>query len=109
MADPLHQLLDQQTPWAWGKKEAGVFRAVKQLLTSNAVLAQYSESLPLLLACDTSPYGVGAVLSHQLSNGTEIPIAFFSRILAPTKRNCGQIEKETLAIVAGVKRFHNHL
>lgn len=108
VAEPLHHLLDRRAPWVWTAEAAAVFKAVKQLLLSNAVLTQYSEKHPLLLACDASPYGVSAVLSHRLPNGTEAPIAFFSQTLAAAECNYSQIDKEALALVAGVKRFHNY-
>lgn len=57
VVEPLHQLLDRGAPWVWTAKVAAAFAAVKHLLTSNSVLAQYCESLPLVLACDVSPYG----------------------------------------------------
>lgn len=85
IAEPLHRLLDSKAPWSWGIKEAKAFRAVKALLTSDSVLIQCDEKLPIVLACDASPYGVGAVLSHCLPKGTEAPIAFFSRTLSPTE------------------------
>lgn len=85
------------------------FTAVKQLLVSNSILTQYCETLPLVLACDASPYGVGAVLSHRFPNGSEAPVAFFSRTLAPAKRNYSQLDKEALALIAGVKRFHDYI
>ncbi|XP_060539010.1 uncharacterized protein K02A2.6-like [Pantherophis guttatus] len=109
VAEPLHRLLDKKSPWRWGPREASSFEAVKSLLSSDAVLVQYSESLPLVLAADASPFGIGAVLSHALPNGTEAPIAFYSRTLSSTERNYGQIDKEALAAVAAVKRFHDYL
>ncbi|XP_013925140.1 PREDICTED: uncharacterized protein LOC106551546 [Thamnophis sirtalis] len=95
--------------WAWGRQEASAFVAVKHLLISNDVLVQYSEHLLLVLACDASPYGVGTVLCHQLPSGAEVPVAFFSHTLSASERNYAQIDKEALAIVARVRRFHHYL
>lgn len=65
--------------------------------------------LHLTLACDASPFGIGAVLSHQLPNCTEVPLAYFSCTLSAPDRNYSQIVKKALAAVAGIKRFHDYL
>ena len=75
--------------------------SVKELLTSDRVLVHYDPSRELVLACDASPYGVGAVLSHKYPDEKDRPIAFASRSLAAAERNYSQLEKEGLAIVFG--------
>ncbi|XP_039618275.1 uncharacterized protein K02A2.6-like [Polypterus senegalus] len=106
---PLNSLLRSETAWSWTKDCERAFKEAKSLVTSDNVLTHYDPNLPLQLACDASPYGIGAVLSHKFTDGTERPIAFASRSLTPAERNYAQIDREALSLVWGVKKFNQYL
>ena len=106
---PLYELLQKTTKWTWGQKQREAFAAVKDLLRSPHVLVHYNDKLPLILACDASPYGVGAVLSHRMPTGEEKPIAFASRTLTAVERKYSQLDKEALALIFGVRKYHQYL
>ena len=61
-----------------------------------------------MVACDASGYDIGAVLAHQESNGEEQPIGFVSRTLTAAEKNYSQIEKEALACIFAITKFHTY-
>ncbi|CAC5421832.1 unnamed protein product [Mytilus coruscus] len=57
------------------------------MLQPSKVLVHYDPSRELILACDASTYGIGAVLSHRMDDGTDRSIGYVSRTLAPAEKN----------------------
>ena len=106
---PLYRLLRNNVKWQWTSSEANAFQVSKELLTSNSLLVHYDPSKQLMLMCDASPHGVGAVLSQIDEQGVEKPVAYASRTLIPAEHNYSQLEKEALALIFGTKCFHNYL
>ena len=106
---PLHQLLRKDAKWIWSHTQDKAFQQAKSLLQSSSLLLYYDEKKPLILCCDTSPYGLGAVLSHQMENNTEKPFAFTSRTLTTTEKKYSQLEKEALTIIFAVRKFHDYM
>lgn len=64
IAEKLHRLLDDNATWKWEEEHQRAFEGLKKLLTSQSLLVHFNESAPLILSCDASPVGVGAVLAH---------------------------------------------
>ncbi|XP_057674326.1 uncharacterized protein K02A2.6-like [Corythoichthys intestinalis] len=106
---PLHKLLKKDAKWFWAQEQQKAFDKSKDLLQSCEVLVHYDGGKPLVLACDASPYGVGAVLSHKMEDGSERPIGFVSRTLTPAEQNYSQLDKEGLGVIFGIKKFRKYL
>ena len=85
------------------------FCKAKELLSSAPLLTHYDPERPLVLLCDASPYGAGAVLSHSMEDQSERPITYASCTLSPIKQKYAQLDKEAHSIVFGVKHFHQYL
>ena len=107
--EPLHRLLRREARWEWKSEQEEAFMTTKGKLCGDPVLTHFCPTKPIQLACDASPFGVGAVLSQTLSDGSERPVAYASRTLTQAERNYSQFEREALAIVFGVRKFHNYL
>ena len=64
-------------------------------------------SKPFILHVDASDLGLGAVLLQE-DNGKKSPVAYASRKLKQNERAYEVIEKECLALVWAVQKFHRY-
>ena len=106
---PLYSLLQKMTSWSWGSQQQEAFSIAKDALQEDTLLVHFDPSKPLIVACDVSQYGLGAVLSHKMDNGEDRPVAFASQTLNPTEKKYSQFENEGLAIIFAVKKFHHYI
>lgn len=105
---PLYQLLHKGCVWRWQQDQDGTFQHVKGLLHSSRLLVHFDPDKEVILSCDASPYGLGAVLSHRIEDGSEQPISHVSHTLTVAQKGYSQLEKEGMAVVFAVKRFHHY-
>lgn len=108
IAAPLSALRQTSATFQWSKQCEHSFQTLKQRVIEATSLAHYDPEQPLILATDASPVGLGAVLS-QRKGDIERPIAYASKTLDSTQKKYSQIDKEALAIIYGVDKFHQFL
>eukprot|EP00731_Ephydatia_muelleri_P030080 Em0021g603a len=106
VTEPLHHLTKEEVPWNWGIEEPAAFQ---KLFFDDTILVHFDPSLPIGISCDASEVGLGAILFHRYSDGSERPIANASKTLTSTQRGYSQIQKEALAIIFALNMFHQFL
>ena len=103
--EPLHELIKKDTIFQWTDHHTECFKNLKELLTSNDKLLKYYDvAKPVFVQVDSSKSGLGAALYQE-----HCPVAFASKALSETQQWYAQIEKECLAILFGIKRFHQYV
>ena len=103
VAAPLRELLKTGIEWHWMEHQQSAFERLKALMCEAPVLEYFDLKKPVLIQCDASKDGVGAVLKH------ERPVAYASKSLTDSQKNYAQIEKELYAIVFACEHFHQYV
>lgn len=101
---PLRQLLEKDAEWQWTANHDKAFESLKESLMSSPTLRFFDVKKGATIECDASKDGLGAVL---LQDGQ--PVAYASRSMSSAEQRYAQIEKETLAIVFSLERFHQYV
>lgn len=104
IASPLRCLLKKEVEWCWDSTHERAVRQLKEALCRAPVLALYSCEEPVLVTVDASSTALGAALM-QAGRVVE----FASLTLTDTQTRYAQIEKELLAIVFAMERFHQYV
>jgi hypothetical protein len=110
IAVPLTDLTKKGQPnkVIWGTSQERAFCTLKKSLIESPILKLPDLEQTFILRVDASDVGLGAVLLQEHEDG-KYPVAYASRKLLPRERNYSVIEKECLAVVWGVSKFHRFL
>jgi hypothetical protein len=106
---PLYNVLKKDQEWNWSTLCQQTFDSIRGILNSDFLLTHYDPSLEVIVAADASEHGLGAVIQHRWPDGTIKAIAHASCSLTPAEQNYGQIEKEGLALMFAVNKFHKYI
>jgi hypothetical protein len=117
---PLSELLKAGTPWVWGAREQTAFEELKDALQKEPLMkipirngeAGYTR---FTVFTDASKTTIAAILCQSLPGTPEAqweaveelrPCRFFSRKMTVAERNYSTTEREGLAVVAALRKFH---
>ena len=92
----------------WTPELVNQFEHLKEGLKTVEILAYPKSDAELILTTDASTTAVGAIL-HQIANGNNEPLEFFSRKLTQTETRYSTFDRELLAIVLAIKHFKHLL
>ncbi|RVW68085.1 Transposon Ty3-I Gag-Pol polyprotein [Vitis vinifera] len=94
--------------FVWDEKCQRSFEELKQFLTTAPIVRAPNWKLPFEVMCDSSDLAMGAVLG-QREDGKPYVIYYASRTLNEAQKNYTTTEKELLAVVFALDKFHAYL
>ncbi|SLM39535.1 Zinc finger, CCHC-type [Lasallia pustulata] len=107
-ATPLTNLTKKDQPFRWDDKHQYAFETIKEAFANSKVLQIFDPELPTEVETDVSNGALGACLGQQKDKKL-VPVAFYSRKLAPAELNYKIHDKELLAIVDALKQWRVYL
>ena len=92
----------------WGEAQQRAFDTLKARLSSSPILHLPDNDKVFILRTDASDTGIGAILMQQ-EGDQSFPICYASRKMLPRETRYSVIERECLAIIWAILKFHIYL
>ncbi|PIK53283.1 hypothetical protein BSL78_09811 [Apostichopus japonicus] len=92
----------------WTKEAQVAFQAVKHEIINSTALALFDPDRETIVTTDASGYGVGSVMT-QIQGGQEVTVCFASRKLTAAEQKYSVGEREALACVWAIEKWHTYL
>lgn len=108
LAEPLYRIIKKSNKFVWGHEQNKAYELIKNKMSSVDYLGYYNPCDVTHVIADASPVGLGAVIV-QSNGGKSRIIAYANKTLTEVEKRYCQTEKEALAIVWAVERFHIYL
>jgi len=112
LCQSLFNLLRKVVPFVWDSSCEDVFRKLKDAFTSAPILRHFDPDLQTIVETDASDYVTSGILSQKhLENGKLVlhPVAFISEKMSSAECNYGIGDKELLAIIKALNKWHIYL
>jgi len=108
----LFNLLRKDVPFIWDSSCEEVFRKLKDAFTSAPILRHFDPDLQTIVETDASDYVTSGILSQKhVANGKLVlyPVAFISEKMSSAECNYRIGDKELLAIIKALDKWHMYL
>ena len=99
IARPMHRLVQKQEKWNWRSEQEEAFEKLKEIFTSEPVLAAPDLDKEMRVEVDMSDYVMGGVLLMKCEDDRWRPVAYISKSLSDTEKNYEIHDKEMLAVI----------
>lgn len=109
MHDRLPYSQKKAMEWRFGAEQEQALNTLKDILTSDPVLAIYHPDRETQVHTDASKAGLGGVLLQRQPNDEMKVVAYASRQTSETEQRYHSFELEALAVVFAVNRFKVYL
>uniref|UniRef100_A0A0K0DTU5 RNA-directed DNA polymerase n=1 Tax=Strongyloides stercoralis TaxID=6248 RepID=A0A0K0DTU5_STRER len=106
VAAPLTMLLSEKIEFRWGPEQDKAFKILKEKLTNAPILAKPDLGRSFIIHTDASDYAISAVLLQEDQEKRLRVIAYASQTLRDVEKRWQITEKEALAVVFAVRKFH---
>jgi len=109
IARPMHRLVQKQERWNWESKQKEAFGRLKEIFTSEPVLAAPDLDKEMRVETDASDYAIGRVLLMKYEDERWRPVAYISKSLSNTEKNYEIHDKEMLAVIRCLEAWRHFL
>ena len=104
LSSPLRNLIQKDAHYRITDIHKQAFASIKSEFSAKITLPYFSKDKETFLQTDASKKGFGAVLIQDNK-----PVYFASRTLTPSEKNYQNLERECMAAVWGMEKFHYYL
>ena len=104
LSEPLREICRQDTEFQLTKSVCVAFLKTKEEISKNVTLPYFNPRSDTILQTDASKKGLGAVILQDSK-----PVMFASRALTGAEKNYQNLERECLAMIWGMEKFHYFL
>ena len=104
LSEPLREICRQDAEFELTNSVHVAFSRTKEEISKNVTLPYFNPKISTTLQTDASKKGLGAVILQDAR-----PVMFVSRALTGAEKNYQNLERECLAMIWGMEKFHYFL